>query len=80
MVDSDWDSKRKSSHSFKLGENMTFISLTAAAPDCREPLTSDLSTLVDIIQSNFSSTQLVIVRVFLFHLPVLVVVADKSII
>ena len=52
VVNSDWDSGRKSSHSFKLGENMTFISLTAAAPDCRELLTSDLSTVVDIIQSN----------------------------
>ena len=32
VVDSDWDSERKSSHSFKLGENMRFIviSLTAA--------------------------------------------------
>ena len=56
VVDSDWDSGRKSSHSFKLGENMTFISLTAA-PDCREPLTFDLSTVVDIFQSNFSSTE-----------------------
>ena len=39
VVDSDWDSGRKSSHSFKLGENMRFIviSLTAA------PLTFDLS-------------------------------------
>ena len=62
VVDSDWDSVRKSSHSFKLGENMTFISLTAA-PDCREPLTFDLSTLVDIFQSNFSSTKVVMVIV-----------------
>ena len=58
VVDSDWDSGRKSSHSFKLGENMRFIVISlTAAPDCREPLTFDLSTVVDIFQSNFPSTE-----------------------
>ena len=81
VVDSDWDSVRKSSHSFKLGENMTFISLTAA-PDCREPLTFDLCSLVDIFQSHFSATKLYLVVIvgIVLYLPVLGDVADKWII
>ena len=40
---SGWDCGEKSSHSLKLRENMTFISLTVA-PDSQELLTSDLET------------------------------------
>ena len=42
-----WDSGRKNSHSLKLRENITFISLTVG-PDCQEPFTFDLEPELDI--------------------------------